>query len=88
MRLAGVNLTAGTSCNMNGKTILVASQGAELPVRVGAGQSVGGLLKVDVATPGQATAASSVTDGQVIGVVSDNNSGSTSQVFISTLVAQ
>ncbi len=70
------------ACNMNGKFVVAAIAGREVPVVVSTAASAGTLLKVGTAPVGAATVAASMTDGQGLGVVVDNNSGSTSQVFM------
>lgn len=82
---AGTAIVEGVSmqpfaCNMNNKFVVVGTSGRELPIKVPSAQTAGTLLKVG--TAGVAAAATSVTDGQGIGIVVDSNSGSAAQVFM------
>jgi hypothetical protein len=80
----GVNLQPAAGFNWNNKMAVIGVAGSELPISVGAARAAGVLLKVDATATGLGVVGTSVTDGQLLGIVSDANSGSTSQVFMRT----
>lgn len=83
--ILGVNLQPWAT-SPNSKFTIVASVGQHLPVAVVGAQAVGTLLKVSGASNGAGVAASSVTDGQTIGVVIDANGGSTTLVYVRSMI--
>jgi len=80
----GVNMQPAAGFNWNNKMAVIGFAGSELPISVGAARAAGVLLKVDATATGLGVVGTSVTDGQLLGIVSDANSGSTSQVFMRT----
>ena len=86
--LAGFNLQAWTSANPpSGKYTAVQVRGTETPVAVGAAAAVGTLLYPPAAsssTPGVAATSAQTTNALPLGIVSDANGGSASQIYVQT----
>jgi hypothetical protein len=85
---AGTAVVEGVSmqpfaCNMNSKFVVVGTSGRELPIKVPSAQTAGTLLKVG--TSGIAAAATSVTDGQLAGIVVNSNGASATQAFMQAM---
>lgn len=83
--VVGMNLQLwiGTA---DGHYTVVGTLGARLPCKVDAAKSVGTAVKVDTGTPGRGVNAGALTDANLIGQVSNANGGSSSLVYVKSLI--
>lgn len=80
--IAGINKQAWP-VNSSGKMTVIARRAARVSCKVNAAQTNGALVKMGAG--GNAVAATSVTDGQTVGWVQNNNASSTTSIIITTL---
>ena len=84
--LAGANLMPWTATYPpSGKYTVVQTRGAEMPVAVSAAAALGtALYPPSTSAPGVAATSAQTTGAAPVGIVSDTNSGSASQVYVQT----